>query len=62
MHGQQNVKICSEVQYENVYPKGQADPDNQHSDKWSYTVSNFMKIPTVGDELFHAECFTVRRT
>ena len=26
-----------------VYPKGQADPDNQHPDKWSSTVFGFCK-------------------
>ena len=36
--------------------------DNQRSDKWISIVSNFMKIPRVGDELFHPECVTVRQT
>ena len=29
------------LQQENVYHKGQADPDNQLPDKWSSTVLNF---------------------
>jgi len=33
------IKIyISLMQYENVYPKGQADPDNRCPDKWSSTV------------------------
>jgi hypothetical protein len=27
-----------QLQYENVYPKGQADPDNQLPDKWNSIV------------------------
>jgi len=27
-----------QLQYENVYPKGQGDSDNQRPDKWSSTV------------------------
>jgi hypothetical protein len=32
-------KYAVQLQYENVYPKLQADPDNRRPDKWSSTVN-----------------------
>jgi hypothetical protein len=33
-----NKKGIVKLQSENVYPKGQSDPDNQRPDKWCSTV------------------------
>jgi len=32
------MKYVVKLQQENVYPKVEADPDNQRPDKWSSTV------------------------
>jgi hypothetical protein len=48
------LKYVVQLEYENVYRKGQADPDNQRTDKWNSTVFSsdlkfvFMPAPYKG--------------
>jgi len=43
-------KPCKDIVqllYENVYPKGKADPDNQRTEDWDYTVPVTLEVRQV---------------
>ena len=36
------MEVKSRINSQQIYPKGQADPDSQRPDKWSSSVIDFM--------------------